>query len=270
VIARPFSRAAVVAATLVGVSCAPRLMKLPTGAGQPASDAQAALAEATTACSGVTALSAEIGVSGSVGSQGLRGRLLVGVAAPASARLEAVAPFGQPIFIFVARGDEATLLLPRDERVLEHGKPAAVLEAVAGVPLDAPGLRDSLTGCAKAGQNAMARAFGDKWRSISDGTTEIYLQRDAAASPWRVAAVVHLTSGRPDWRREYRDVQRGMPRSVRLASADRSRFDLRLALSQVDLNPALGAEVFQVQIPPSAQPISLDELRRARPGIRKD
>ena len=30
-------------------------------------------------------------------------------------RLEGVAPFGPPAFILVARGGEATLLLPRDE-----------------------------------------------------------------------------------------------------------------------------------------------------------
>ena len=55
-----------------------------------------------------------------------------------------MAPFGQPLFIFVATGDDATLLLPRDERVLEHGRPDAVLEAVAGVPLGAADLHDDI------------------------------------------------------------------------------------------------------------------------------
>ena len=118
-------------------------MKLPSGAATPASpaDAAAALAQIT---GGVRAPSArsprELAVSGSAGGRRLRGRLLAGVAAPASVRLEAVAPFGQPLFIFVATGDDATLLLPRDERVLEHGRPDAVLEAVAGVPLGAADL----------------------------------------------------------------------------------------------------------------------------------
>jgi len=114
-------------------------MKLPSP-GAPAPDAHEAAAEAMTACRGVQTMSAEIGASGSVGGNGLRGRLLVGVAAPASARIEAVAPFGQPIFIFVARGpgnDAATLLLPRDNRVLEHAAPGAVLRAITGMSLDA-------------------------------------------------------------------------------------------------------------------------------------
>ena len=52
-----------------------------------------------------------------------------------------MAPFGPPIFIFVATSDDATLLLPRDDRVLEHGRSDAVLDAVAGVPLSAADLR---------------------------------------------------------------------------------------------------------------------------------
>ena len=100
---------------------------------------------------------AEIAVSGSAGGRRVRGRLLAGVAAPASARLEAMAPFGPPLFIFVANNDDATLLLPRDDRVLEHGRPDAVLEAVAGVPLDAADLHATLTGCAPAGAPSQGR-----------------------------------------------------------------------------------------------------------------
>ena len=58
----------------------------------------------------------------------------------------------RPVFIFAAVDDDATLLLPRDQRVLEHGRPADVLEAVAGVPLDAGRLRATLTGCVADGE----------------------------------------------------------------------------------------------------------------------
>jgi len=102
-------------------------MKLPSGPGEPAADGATALTEATSTCRAVSTLSSEVGVSGSVNGRRLRGRLLVGAAAPASARIEAVAPFGQPLFIFVARGNDATLLLPRDNRALEHGRAASVL-----------------------------------------------------------------------------------------------------------------------------------------------
>jgi hypothetical protein len=32
----------------------------------------------------------------------------------------------------------------------------------------------------------------------------------------------------------------------------------------------LGADVFRVDVPATAQPITLEELRRARPGVRKN
>ena len=242
-------------------------MKLPSGAGTPAADVRDALVEATTACQGVRTLSAEVAVSGSVADQGVRGRMLIGLAAPDRARIEAVAPFGQPVFIFVATNADATLLLPRDQRVLEHGKPADVLEAVAGIPLDGRDLRGALTGCPSAPDVESGRALGDDWRLVSDGPDTVYLHRDARTGPWRVAAVLHKPAGHEPWRAEYKESQSGLPRSVRLAGA---HFDLRLALSQVDVNAALGDDVFQVQLPRSLQPITIDELRRARPGIRKN
>jgi len=240
-------------------------MKLPAPGGAPAADARDALMQATDACRSVNTLSAEIGVSGSVGGQRLRGRLLVGVAAPASARIEAIAPFGQPVFIFVARGGDATLLLPRDDRVLEHGKPEAVLAAVTGLPLDAADLRRALTGCVALPQAAEGRTAGDDWRAVTVDRSTVYLHRDAASQPWRLVAIEHKPADAGEWRAEYRDHQNGQPRSVRLVSRDGRRFDLRLALSQVDVNTSLGAEVFRVEIPPRAVPISLRELEDAGP-----
>ena len=135
-------------------------MKLPAGAGVPAADAADALAQATAACRGTRTLTAEIAISGSAGGRRVRGRFSAGVAAPASVRLEAVAPFGSPAFIFVATSEDATLLLPRDDRMLEHGRPDAVLDALAGVPLDAADLYATLTGCAPAGSPSQGRGLG--------------------------------------------------------------------------------------------------------------
>jgi len=240
-------------------------MKLPAGPMTAATDGSEAVAQATLACGRVNSLTAELAVSGSLDGQRVRGRMIAGVAAPASARLEAVAPFGAPLFIFVARGGEATLLLPRDDRVLEHGRASDVLDAVAGVPLDAAALRTTLTGCADRPDAAAAKAIGDDWRVVPDRDGEAYLRRTPSAAPWRVVAIV-----RSDWRADFGDFDRDLPRSIRLTSADRRRFDLRLALSQVEVNPQLGDEAFTVQVPPSASPITLDELRHSRPGVRKN
>jgi len=264
-------------AAIACAACSARLMKLPSGPAAPAPDGAEAVEYATAACQAVSALTAEIGVSGSVDGQRLRGRLLAGVAAPASARLEAVAPAGAPLFIFVASGDDATVLLPKEDRVLEHGRPAAVLAAVAGVPLDAAELKAVLTGCSHTPDRATGRTLGDDWRVVSDGLNELYLHRDGQNHPWQLVATVHrgasTLSGQGadgDWRAEYRDFQAGLPRSVRLASLDGKRFDLRLTLSQVALNEPLGPDVFRVEIPRSAERITLDDLRHARPGVREN
>jgi len=252
-------------AALCAASCAGPLVKLPSGPGTSAPDAADALIDATSGCRAISTLSAEVGVSGSVGGRRVRGSLLVGVAPPASARIEAVAPAGQPIFIFVAAGDDATLLLPRDNRVLLHGRPAAVLEAVAGPPLDAQELRETLTGCILAAGGTTGRQLGAGWRVITVGSTDLYLRRNPPLARWELVAAIHRSSSGNDWRAEYADFEAGVPRAIRLSSADGQRFDLHLKLSQVEANTRLGAEVFRVQIPPDADPITLDELRRSGP-----
>ena len=247
-------------------SCGARLTKLPSAAGVPASDMAAATAQATSACSAVTSLTAEIAASGSVGGRRLRARLLGGFTAP-SVRLEAIAPAGPPFFIFVATGRDATLLLPRDERVLEHGEPAAVLEAIAGIPLESSEVLQTLTGCVMPGRWTAGRAIGDSWR-VAEGEhgAKLYVHRDSTSAPWRVVTFLHPGTGTAwSWRADYDDFRQGLPTSVHLTSADSRRFELKLALGQIETGVALDRDAFRVQIPPSAQRITLEELRRSGP-----
>jgi outer membrane lipoprotein-sorting protein len=260
---------------LAAASCGAPLMKLPPGPGAPAADAAEALQQATAECRGIRTLTAEVAASGKAAGGKFRGRLTAGVAAPSSARIEAVAPFGAPVFIFVATGDDATLLLPRDERILEHGRPGDVLAAVAGVPLNAADLFETLTGCAPAAAPSTASERGADWRVLggANADVELYLHRDGTSQPWRLAAVIRRPTGGTAWRAEYREHQNGVPRSIRLASVDapgRAAFDLSLRLTQVETNTTLDAAVFRVEVPRSATPITLDELRNARPGVREN
>ncbi len=240
---------AVVLAALMASSCGAPLMKLPPGPGSSAPDATTALAEATGPCREVSSISAEVAVGGSIGGRALRARMLVGLAAPASARLEAFA-YGQQIFIFVARGTDATLLLTREGRVL---------------PLGASDLRGALLGCTVSPDPDRGRRLGVDWRVVPDGRGELYLHRDPSATPWRVAAAVHRDPGHPEWRAEYRRFEGNLPRAIRFVSSEPGRFDLHLTLAQVDLNPKLDAPVFEIRVPPSAGPITLAELRQSGP-----
>ncbi len=262
------ARAAAFALALAAAGCGTPLMKLPSGPGAPAPDAAQAFEQATASCARISTISAEVGVAGRVGGQRLRGRLLAGLATPASAYLEAPAPFGAPLFVFAARAHEATLLLPRDRRVLRDGDPADVLEAITGVPLDPVQLRSVLTGCAPAaepGALAQARSLGTVWRTIP-GEPELYLRRDRDVAPWRLVAAIHREE--PGWRADYADFQGDVPRGVRLTSLDGRRFDLRLSLAQVEINVPLEPSVFEVAIPRGTQPMTLEQLRDAGPLAR--
>jgi len=247
-------------------SCGARLTKLPSASGAPASDMTAVVAEATAACNGIKTLTAEIAASGSVGGRRLRARLLGGFT-PSAVRLEAVAPAGPPFFIFVANGGDATLLLPRDLRVLEHGPSAAVLEAIAGVRLEPSELLKTLTGCATPSRWTDARAIGDNWRvGTGDRGAKMYLYRESSSTPWHVATLFYAGDTQSwNWRADYAGFRQGLPASIHLVSADGRRFDLTLALTQVETGVALDRDVFRVQIPAGAQPITLDELRRSGP-----
>ena len=257
-------RGALAAAALATTSCAAPLMKLPSGSATLATDGAEVRRQASATCRSIRTISAEVSVQGKVGGHRLRARLLAGLASPASAYIEAPAPFGSPIFIFSARDDDATLLLPRDRRVLERGRPADVLEAIAGVPLGPSDLREALTGCSADPSASTVQALGADWRMAS-GPTDLYWHRDRPMDPWRLVVVRHHDAGRPDWRAEYRDFMNDIPRTIRLISADRRRFDLSLNLSQVEINVPLDAETFRIQIPPGTSPISLEELRDSGP-----
>jgi outer membrane lipoprotein-sorting protein len=256
-------RAAWIAAMLAASCGAPR-MTLPTGPGTPAPDAAQALAAASAACGNLTTMTAELAVTGRIGGRRVRTRLLAGLAPPASAYLDAPAPFGASAFVFVTNGEEGTLLLPRDRRVVASGRPAEILEAVTGVPLGPSDLRATLTGCAPEVSTEGAVALGDSWRLIR-GTREVYLHRDSSADAWRLAAVVYREPGRLAWRAEYRDFSGGLPRAIRLTSADTTRFDLQFTLSQVETNVALDAATFRPKIPPGYTPITIEEIREAGP-----
>lgn len=265
-IGRPGTRAVLFVLGAIGAaSCGATLQTLPSGTGTPAADAPRAFEAAVERCRQITTFSAEMSVSGRASGQRLRGRVLVGLAAPASALLDAAAPFGASLFIYAARDGAVTLLLPREQRVVRGDDPAAVLEAVTGVPLGAAELRRTLTGCAPDGEASGGTGFGADWRRLAVGTSDVWLRRQSD-NGWRVVAVVHRENTAGSWRADYADFQGDIPGTVRLTSGDEGgRFDLRLRLSQVDINPPLGPEVFTVAVPAALVPMSLDELRQQGP-----
>lgn len=256
--ARQAARSGPCVLLLALAGCAPRLAPLPAGAGLPAADFASAYDEATRSCRGVRTFVGVMALSGRAGRMRMRGNVEVGLEAPDRARLEAPGPFGsRPVFVFVARGESATLLLPRDRRVLRNAPPQAVIEALAGVALTPDQLRSALSGCCLAGESATGgRSFDDGWLAVDAGATRQWLRRTDGA--WRLVA-----SANGPLEIRYADFQSGRPSTVRIRQE--AQTDITARLSQVDLNVSIDEAAFEIDVPPDAAPLTLEELRRAGP-----
>jgi outer membrane biogenesis lipoprotein LolB len=187
--------------------------------------------------------------------------VVAGFARPDSMRLEGVAPFGSPVFILVARGTAATLLLPRDNRVLRNARAEEILGALTGVALAPADLQAILSGCV----TPMPRARGGRlhqngWASIDlDGGATLYLQRQGTA--WQLRA-----ARRAGWQIEYPAWQGMFPQVVRLRSDTlNGAVDLTATMAQLETNVDLDATAFAVNVPAGAMEITLDELRESGP-----
>lgn len=249
---------------ILSAGCGPRRVALPADPGTPLPDFAAVHEQATTACRGVRTLTAELSLRGRAAGQRLGGRLIAGFERPASMRMEAVAPFGGPGFVLAARGDEATLLLPRDARVVRGERTEAILGALTGVELGAADLRAILTGCVMPDPVATAgRLHGNGWASIDlGGGATMFLER---ADGWRVRA-----ARRPGWQIEYTPWDGTFPLRVRLRSAGGVEVDVTAALTQVEANVDIDPAAFEVEVPAGTEPLSLAALRASGPLGEKE
>lgn len=243
-------------------SCARARLELPSGPGTAFDAYSSAFTQASEFCRSVRTLTVDLSISGRAGGERLRGTVLAGLQEPGSLRLEGIAPFGAPAFVLVASAGSATLLLPRDGRVLSGAPPEDILDAIAGIALGPDDLRAMLSGCVVADpQPVSGRLFENGWARVDLGSgSSAYLRRETGG--WRIAAgtVGQLSI-------EYRRSANGLPGEVivRGGQPGEGRTDLRMRLNAPEINGQLGEKAFTVRIPPEAEPLSLDELRRGGP-----
>lgn len=246
---------------VLGVACAPPSRpKLPSGPGLPVDNVGPAFDEAASACQAVRTWTAEIALSGRSGERRLRGRLIAGLA-PASLYLEAVAPFGRPLFQLAARDGDATLLLPRERRVL-NAQPAEIVEALIGVWLGPDDLRALLAGCVAAGASVTAG------RTYPDGSLVVDLDSGATAllkrrhGRWWIEA--GRLSGLTVW---YGEVHNDFPHELNLRSepGHTPDVDLTLEVSQLGVNVRVPDTTFALTVRDDVVPITLEELRADGP-----
>lgn len=262
---RGLRAAALVTAALVTGACAPpRTPALPSGAGTPFPNFQVAYDEAVAECRSAKTVVAELGLSGRAGAQRLRGRIVAGFAEPSAIRLEGVV-LGRTIFILVSKEDDATLLLPRDDRIVRDAPPEAIVEALAGVALTPGELRAAVAGCGLgAGIPVSGRTLNEEWATVEIGGELTYLRR--VDRQWRVGGAT-----RGPIRIVYADFAGGLPATIHIRSSAPTSdtrepvADITLRVSQLEVNTSIDPQAFEVRIPPSALPLSIEELRRAGP-----
>lgn len=244
-----------VVVTLIATACAARAPVRPTGAGTPDPTASDAFVAATKQCPGLKTMTAELRLSGRAGTETIRGTLHAGLAAPASMRVEALAPFGQPVFVLAGRDDRATLLFPRDDRVLADAAVAAVLERLTGLALGARDLRLILTGCVSGTPAADGgTAFPGGWQSVRLSESIVaYLK---VQNGERLLVAVDYGN----WRVDYAEQRNGFPRRVRIRSATGAVVDVSAALTELEVNTEIDDRAFEVVIPPGAIAMSLEQL----------
>jgi hypothetical protein len=261
----------IAAVALIAGACATAgTIRLPDGpwADDPASSG--AFESASAACRGVRTLTAELAVRGTAGASKVRGRVLAGFERGGSLRLEAPAPFGAPVFILVARANRATLLLPRDRRILRDVAVEDVLDAITGLRRSSDDVLALLTGCLTAdagGDGAGQRSPGGWLRVGVGGGITAFLAPDG--SRWRVAAGQGGDGAAGSaWTVSYAAFASGFPGAVTIrqeAGSGEAATALTFHVSQLETNVPIDARAFDVIVPPGTQPLTLEELRQSGP-----
>ena len=254
-----------IAVTSCGV---PKAITLPSDPGTPLSDFASVQAQVSSACSGVRTLKGPLGLSGRAGGERVRGRVVVGFERPSSMRLEGVAPFGPPVFILAGRGDSATLVLQREERIIRNAPPEAILEALTGVSLGPADLLAAFTGCVlPAPRPTGGRVHPGDVASIDIESDDQGQPRRATLFLKRAGSRWQLFAARRDrWQMEYAFGTGMFPQSVRLVSLSPDvPVNIAAALTEIETNVDIDPAAFTVQEQKNLEPLTLEELRQAGP-----
>ena len=254
----------VVASVVVLGGCAARMPPRPTGAMTADPTAIEAFTTATRACRGFKTLTAELALSGRAGGEKLGGRVHAGLESGGAVRLEGLAPFGAPVFILAGRNERATLLLPRDRRVLKDTPVPEVLERLTGLALGADDLRLLVSGCLVDNAAPIdGRQWPGGWQAVTlaPGRTAYLRSRQGQS------VVVAADYG--PWRIDYAEHTGGYPRLVRVRPSGDAATDVTARIGDLQVNIAIDPRAFVVEIPSDADPMTLDELRSVAPLVPK-
>jgi len=255
---------ATVAITLAFTACAARAPARPSGRPGPDPTAADAFTTATTACRGFRSLTGELSLSGRAAGERIRGRVIAGLESGGSVRLEGIAPFGPPVFILAGQAERATLLLPREHRVLKDTAVAAVLERLTGLALGADDLRLMVSGCLVDQPTPVdGRQWPGGWQAVTLAPDRVAFLRVQQGRPVVVAADYG------PWHVDYSAHLSGYPRVVRVRRANDATTDVTARVGELEVNTTINPLAFTLEVPSDADPMTLDELRSVAPLVPK-
>lgn len=225
---------------------------------------------ATAACKGFRSIEGELSLSGRAGGERVRGRIVTGLESGGAVRLEAVAPFGAPFFILAGKNERATLVLPREHRVLKETGVADVLERLTGLSLGADDLRLIVSGClVDRALPSDGRQWGSGWKAVTIGPARTAYLRTQNGQPVLTAADYG------PWHVDYSAHDNGFPRAIRIRNAPgpgslgEGGIDITARIDQLQVNTQINPLAWVVEIPSDAEPMTLDELRSIAPLAEK-
>jgi hypothetical protein len=255
----------VIAPLLAAVSCAARAPFVPpVGPGAPAPHASSAWAGASAACRALSSYRAELGLTGQIGVERIRGlasaRVNTAITSGGAVGLEAIVS-GQWVFRLAGTTESAVLLLRDPVRVVT-APPDQILDALVGVALGPPRLLAIFGGCISRGETVESAAAHDGLTAIVVGDARLFLHQPAGA--WRVRA-----GWFGDVAVEYFAFENDLPRDivVRSTRPDGPAVRLELRIRQALVNTDVPSAAFQVNVPPDAVRLSVDELRETGPLV---
>lgn len=249
----------IVPVALVASGCAARVFTPPTGPFEPFADAPAVWTQLTASCRDAQRYVAELRVQGWVGArdQGISRTMHGAVTRDDDVYLE-LQIVGATVFQMAGRNGEATILLPRDERVL-RAPTRDIVAALTGLQWGGRELLDVLTGCVAAPVgDVTGERIGTSARVTLSPSTHAWLRERGGRWELEAAQVA-------DWLVEYRLYDGRWPREVRVTSTGATPLDLRFTVSQINVNVDLPPTTFTLNVPERFIPMTIEELRSVGP-----
>jgi hypothetical protein len=249
----------IVPVALMASGCAARVFTPPTGPAAPFEDAPAVWMQVTSACRDAQRYVAELRVHGWVGTRDQRiSRTLAGAVTRNDDVFLELQVMGATVFQMAGQQGQATILLPRDERVL-RAPTRDIVAALTGLQWGARELLDVLTGCVSTPEGDITGArIGTSLRIDLSPSTRAWLRE--RGGQWQLDAAQI-----GEWVVQYGLYDGRWPREVRVTATGAAPLDLRFTLSQVQVNIDLPPTTFTLDVPERFVPMTIEELRSLGP-----